>query len=67
MADFRVHDGGSVVLLIPVTDAADSWIAENLPADAMRLGNGVAIECRYFPPIADGILNDGLTIHGVEA
>jgi len=63
MYDFIVaQDGGSVFLLIPQTDAAKSWVSENLPEDAITLGDGVGIEGRYFEAIANGIQNDGLTI-----
>ena len=32
--DFEVSGGGTVYLLHPLTRAARTWVAENLPADA---------------------------------
>lgn len=53
---FGVYGAGSIVLLFPRTLAASQWIAENLPADAMRFGHSIAIEARYWPPIGAAII-----------
>lgn len=47
-------------LLRPLTRAACTWIAEHLPADALRLGSAVAIEWRYIGEIGSGAIDDGL-------
>ena len=54
---------GSVTLLFPQSSAAHTWVAENLPADRMMFGEGVAIEHRYAPAILDGITDAGLSVH----
>ena len=61
MQDFALVDHGSIAMLTPRTKAAREWIANNLPDDAPRMGNGVAIEPRYVLPILDGIDAEGLT------
>jgi hypothetical protein len=62
MSDFTVIDGGSIVLLTPVSESAAEWVAEHLPEDGQMLGDAHAIERRYFADIYHGIINDGLTL-----
>jgi hypothetical protein len=59
--DIIYQDHGSIILMIPETDAARDWVAENLPADAQTFGAGICIEPRYFGDIAYGAQEDGLT------
>lgn len=40
-------DGGSIVLVRPLTDAAREWIEENVEIDAQWLGESLAVERRY--------------------
>ena len=60
--DFDLVNGGSVFLLIPKTEEANAWVEEHIPADALTLGNGVAVEHRYIADILHGITEDGLTV-----
>lgn len=60
--DFSVTHHGSIIILTPQTDAGETWIGDNLPEDAQTWGRGNVIEHRYFDPIYDGILADGLSI-----
>jgi hypothetical protein len=60
--DFEISGGGTVYLLHPLTRAAHSWIAEHLPADAMRLGDAVAVEWRYIGEAVGGAIADGLRV-----
>ena len=60
--DFRCENHGSVFLLTPITQSAQSWVEENLPSDAQWFGNGVVVEHRYIWPILEGIQNDGLAV-----
>ena len=57
--DFRCENHGSLFLLFPLTESAQSWIEEH-PEDAQWLGNAVVIEHRYIWAILEGIQNDGL-------
>jgi len=60
--DFMIHGGGTVYLLTPVSQRGEDWATEHLPADAQRLGSGIAVEHRYIQAIAEGIHGDGLKI-----
>lgn len=62
--DFEVEDQGSLVLLYPLTAAAQTWVEENLPEDRLTWGLGVVIEPRYVSDIVDGISADRLTVVG---
>ena len=64
VTDFALlyDDGGSIVLLTPLTDAACEWVQEHLPEDAPKLGASYAIEWRYAPDIVDGFCKEGLTV-----
>jgi hypothetical protein len=59
--DFTVADHGSIVILTPLTEAAQDWVADHLPEDAMTWGGGIVIEPRYVALILAGIGEDGLT------
>lgn len=61
MNDIEIVNGGSVVLLVPITDDGRRWCDEYL-ADAMRFGMGVAVESGYVAPIIAGMKDDGLVV-----
>ena len=60
--DFEISGSGTVYLLHPLTRAAHTWIAEHLPANAMRLGEAVVVEWRYIGDIVGGAIGDGLQV-----
>jgi len=60
--DFRCENHGSIFLLYPLTQSAQSWIEENLPSDAQWFGNAVAVEHRFIWAILDGLQTDGLVV-----
>jgi predicted thioesterase len=60
--DFTVENHGTIYLLRPLTQAAREWVEANLPDDRQTFGTAVAVEHRYIADIAQGILNDGLTV-----
>ena len=62
LPDFHVHDHGSICILVPVSEAAQDWVAFNLPDNAMQWGGGVVIEPRYVSDIVEGAMADGLTV-----
>ena len=62
MSDFQLTDHGSIWLLNPVTKAAQEWVADNIPDDAQRHGNAVAIEPRYVDNIVEGVSGAGLRV-----
>ena len=61
-ADFSVQNEGTIFLLIPHTDIANTWIEEHIPEDAQRFGGGIVVEPRYILDIVNGIKNDGLEV-----
>lgn len=61
MRDIEIVNGGSVVLLVPVTDDGRRWVAENLDG-AMWYGQGVVVEPRYLAPIVEGMEDGGLSV-----
>lgn len=62
MPDFRLHNSGSIILLTPLSAAADEWVEEHLPDDLLMFGASIAIEPRYIEPIIAGLIEDGLSI-----
>lgn len=62
ISDFDIQDAGSFVVLHAISAAAIEWRDENLPYDAQQWAGGTVIEHRYFEPIYEGILADGLSI-----
>jgi hypothetical protein len=61
MVDFTVDwDGGSIVLVRPLSEAAEAWLAEHIADDAMWFGGALAVEPRYIEALIDGMVEDGL-------
>ena len=60
--DFGISGGETVYLLHPLTRAAHAWIAEHLPADALRLCGAVAVEGRDIGDVVGGVMADGLAV-----
>lgn len=59
--DVRVVDSGSIVLLTPLSAAAQDWFDEHLPEDRPMLAGATAVEPRYVDSILDGLGEEGLT------
>lgn len=63
--DFQVLNAGSIFILTPITEAADSWVEEkvSITEETQYFGQkGIVIEHRYVCDIIDGILSDGLSL-----
>ena len=60
--DFICENHGSLFLLFPLSQSAQSWVEEHLPTDVQWFGNAVVIEHRYVWTILEGIQNDGLAV-----
>jgi hypothetical protein len=60
--DFMLHDHGSIVILVPRTEAAKDWREAHLPEDAMEWAGGIANEPRYVGDILRGIAEDSLRV-----
>jgi hypothetical protein len=62
MADVQFTDHGSIWLAQPLTPAAQDWIAEHIPDDALWHGHALVIEARYLGHIVQGMAAAGLRI-----
>jgi len=60
--DFRCENHGSLFLLYPLTESAQSWISQHIPPDAQTFGNAIVVEHRFIWTILNGIQNDELTV-----
>jgi hypothetical protein len=58
--EIDVNDQGSLVILNPLTDRADTWLAENLDPDGMKWCGGYVCEPRYVGAILEGAIEEGL-------
>ena len=61
-SDAVVTNHGSICLMYPATDAARSWLGENIAEDAQWWGHSLAIEPRYVEDIAEGMRDAGLVV-----
>lgn len=63
VVDIVVEDGGSIMLLRPLTDAAKTWLEEGTSAESWQwFGGALAVERRYALAIVQGAMDDGLTV-----
>lgn len=54
--------GGSVLLVTPNTKAAKTWLRAHVEADAVWLGNSLAVEARYVGDLLAGLREDGFRV-----
>jgi len=62
MADVKIENHGSLVLIRPLTEAASDWLDENISEDAQHFGGAVVVEPRYVEAIVEGMQDDGLEV-----
>lgn len=60
--DVMVRNEGSLVLFFPITEAARTWIDENVQEDAQWFGTALVVEHRYAGDLAQGMVNDGINV-----
>lgn len=61
--DFKVEDNGTIVLVIPQSDAAKQWVEANVHSEPWQwYGPALAVEPRMVEEIMEGALNDGLSV-----
>jgi hypothetical protein len=60
--DIVVSDQGSVILVIPRTEAARSWLTDNVDSGAMWYGQSLVVEPRYISYLIEGMMEEGLRI-----
>lgn len=59
--DVEVSNHGSIVLVRPLTKAAQDWLDENVN-DARWLGYSMACEPRFVDALLEGMREDGLEV-----
>jgi hypothetical protein len=60
--DVTVENHGSIFLVRPLTDAAKTWIKENVDPEAQYHGDALAVEHKYIQDIVDGMIENGLMV-----
>ncbi len=63
--DFTVLNAGSIFILNPITEKADTWVEEKVGInDETQVWGqkGIVIEHRYIKDIIEGILEDDLSL-----
>ena len=61
--DVRIRDEGSVVAFTLETEAAKTWVKENLETEPWQwLGESLVIDHRMSGPIIDGMMSAGLEV-----
>lgn len=64
-ADFRIENHGSIFLVVPLTDEAQTWVEENVSSEGYQpYWPTVVVEHRYIGNLVDGIRIDGLEVRG---
>ena len=61
--DVELEFHGTINLLRPLSPQAASWIDENIADEAQWFGGALAVEPRYCPVIAAGMIDDGLAVY----
>ena len=63
LADVRIENHGSIILLRPLTNGGKSWLDENITGDEVQyMGNAVVCEPRYVENIVAGMIADDLEV-----
>lgn len=63
MPDIIVSDHGSVVMVAPITQDAQTWVAQNVELEPWAwMGGAFAVEPRFLDNLIDGMQGDGLTV-----
>jgi hypothetical protein len=61
--DFRIENLGSIFLVIPITDAALTWIEEHVTREGFQpYWPTVVVEHRYIDDLVEGIRLDGMAV-----
>lgn len=60
--DARIENHGSIVLVRPLTAAADAWLDDNVGDGAQTFGGAIVVEPRYLYELVAGMQADGLVV-----
>lgn len=58
-AAFRATREGGLALVEPLTPRAEAWLHSSTDEETTWVGPAVAVEMRYFPALADRIIEAG--------
>ena len=58
-AAFLATRNGGLALIEPLTPRAEAWLRGTVDEEARWIGPALAVEMRYFPPLADAIIAAG--------
>jgi hypothetical protein len=62
MSDFEIQNHGTIFLFVPLNDAADLHIRENVQDDAQWFGGALVVEHRYARDLAQQLTEAGFTV-----
>jgi hypothetical protein len=63
MADFQIANHGSIISIKPVSEAARTWIDENVVSEPWQwLGGALCVDIRCARDFIDEIATDGFEI-----
>ena len=63
MRDFLIADHGSIVSIMPISEAALKWIDENVVCEPWQwLGGALCVDRRYARYLTDGIAAAGFDL-----
>lgn len=63
MADIQLHNEGSLVGFLPLTEEGRTWLREEVQAEPWQFANGVLlIDHRMAAPILEAASDDGLIL-----
>ena len=64
--DIHFANHGSFWLMEPRTEAAKAWVANRIPAELTRCGNGVEVPPEFLEYIVMAAMDDGLICENPE-
>jgi hypothetical protein len=62
--DFHLAFDGSMARLMPLSEAAEDWIVENIPEDAQWRGSAVFLDHLSLHDVVQRLADAGLSITG---
>jgi hypothetical protein len=59
--DYKVHDGGSLVLVRPLNKRCRAWLEDNTSTERTWFAGALAVEARYFRDLLGGLGEAGFS------
>jgi hypothetical protein len=65
--DVHVLDQGSMVIFVPLSEAAQNWFKENVSSESWQWVNGgLCVDHRYARDLIEGLVSAGMELEGME-